>query len=150
VRGLLVAVQPYRRFRDGRPLWIAGLPTPDQWRSLRQATYPQLLHHQPGRDPLLHGSSPRIGQTRPLVAPLFQAPRSCFSATLSAAVGRTFEKSARFSPAGDWGGPERRALAGLIRHRRLGRCPRLPRPTSSKRESAYEPKPASSTIRCQE
>ena len=48
---LQVATQPYRRSRDGHPLWIAGLPTPDSWRSLRQATYPQLLHHHPGRDP---------------------------------------------------------------------------------------------------
>jgi hypothetical protein len=47
---LLVATRPYRRSRDGHPLWIAGLPTPDSWRPLRQATYPQLLHHQPGRD----------------------------------------------------------------------------------------------------
>ena len=47
--GLLVATQPYRRSRDGHPLWIAGLPTPDSWRALRQATYPQLLHHHPGR-----------------------------------------------------------------------------------------------------
>jgi len=50
VCGCGVATQPYRRSRDDRPLWIAGLPTPDSWRSLRQATYPQLLHHQPGRD----------------------------------------------------------------------------------------------------
>ena len=48
--GLLVATRPYRRSRDGHPLWIAGLPTPDSWRSLRQATSPQLLHHHPGRD----------------------------------------------------------------------------------------------------
>jgi pimeloyl-ACP methyl ester carboxylesterase len=48
---LLVATQPYRRPRDGHPLWIAGLPTPDSWRSLRQSTYPQLLHHHSGRDP---------------------------------------------------------------------------------------------------
>ena len=31
---LRVATQPYRRSRDGRPLWIAGLPTPNSWRSL--------------------------------------------------------------------------------------------------------------------
>ena len=48
---LQVATQPYRRSCDGHPLWIAGLPTPDSWRSLRQASYPQLLHHQSGRDP---------------------------------------------------------------------------------------------------
>jgi hypothetical protein len=48
--GLLVATRPYRRSRGDRPLWIAGLPTPDPWGSLRQATYPQLLHHHLGRD----------------------------------------------------------------------------------------------------
>jgi hypothetical protein len=47
----LVATQPYRRSRGGHLLWIAGLPTPDSWRSRRQATYPQLLHYHPGRDP---------------------------------------------------------------------------------------------------
>jgi hypothetical protein len=34
---LRLATQPYRRSCDGHPLWIAGLPTPDSWRSLRQA-----------------------------------------------------------------------------------------------------------------
>jgi hypothetical protein len=29
---------PYRRSRGDHPLWIAGLPTQDSWRSLRQAT----------------------------------------------------------------------------------------------------------------
>jgi hypothetical protein len=37
--GLLVATRPYRRSRGDHPLWIAGLPTPGPWRSLRQATY---------------------------------------------------------------------------------------------------------------
>ena len=48
---LRVATQPYRRSRDGHPLWIAGLPTPDSVAVAAAATYPQLLHHQPGRDP---------------------------------------------------------------------------------------------------
>src|SRR6202011_272878 len=29
---------------------ISGPPPPDSWRSLRQATYPQLLHHLKGHD----------------------------------------------------------------------------------------------------
>ena len=49
--GLLLATQPYRRSRGDHPLWIAGLPTPDSWWSLQQASSPQLLHHHPGRDP---------------------------------------------------------------------------------------------------
>ena len=49
--GVAARNPPYRRSRDDHPLWIAGLPTPNSWRSLRQATYPQLLHHHPGRDP---------------------------------------------------------------------------------------------------
>jgi hypothetical protein len=32
----------------GPTLWISGLPAPDSARSLRQATYPQLLHHVRG------------------------------------------------------------------------------------------------------
>jgi hopanoid biosynthesis associated radical SAM protein HpnH len=36
--------------RDGRPLWGTGLPTPDSWRSLRQASSPQLVQRHPGRD----------------------------------------------------------------------------------------------------
>ena len=32
-------------------LWISGLPTLRSWGTLRQATYPQLLHHALGHDP---------------------------------------------------------------------------------------------------
>jgi hypothetical protein len=63
--GLLVATRPYRRSRDGHPLWIAGLPTPDSWRSLRQTTSPQLLHHHPGRDPLPARGQQNGGPPRP-------------------------------------------------------------------------------------
>jgi len=35
----------------GPTLWISGLPAPDSGRSLRQATYPQLLHHVREHDP---------------------------------------------------------------------------------------------------
>jgi hypothetical protein len=39
-QGLLVATQPYRRSRAGRPPRLAGLPYPDPQRSLRQGSYP--------------------------------------------------------------------------------------------------------------
>ena len=42
--------QPYTGNRDDRPLWITGVPRPDSRRSLRQAGYPQLLHHARGHD----------------------------------------------------------------------------------------------------
>ena len=45
---LLVAIQSHRRSRDGHPLWIAGLAyARTRWGSLRQATFPHLLHHRP-------------------------------------------------------------------------------------------------------
>jgi hypothetical protein len=34
-------------------LWVSGLPTLRSWGTLRQATYPQLLHHAMGHDPAL-------------------------------------------------------------------------------------------------
>ena len=46
----LAITQPYTGNRDGRPLWITGLARPDSRRSLRQASYPQLLHHAAGHD----------------------------------------------------------------------------------------------------
>src|SRR5208282_1894799 len=37
----------------GSPLRVSGPPPPDSGRSLRRATYPQLLHHAGGHGPLL-------------------------------------------------------------------------------------------------
>src|SRR3954454_20058218 len=37
----------------GATLWVSGLPPSDSGRSLRQATYPQLLYHDRGHDPLM-------------------------------------------------------------------------------------------------
>jgi Aminotransferase class-III len=48
---LCVATQPYRRPPRWPPLWISSPPPPDSRRSLRRATYPQLLHHSAGHDP---------------------------------------------------------------------------------------------------
>src|ERR1700737_1726646 len=48
---------------------ISGPPPPDSWRSLRQATYPQLLHHLKGHDPLGAGHiarSSKVGQATAL------------------------------------------------------------------------------------
>ena len=63
--------QPYTGNRDDRPLWITGVPRPDSRRSLRQAGYPQLLHHARGHDPVytkhprgLAGAHP-LDMTRP-------------------------------------------------------------------------------------
>ena len=68
------ATQPYRRSRGDHPLWIAGLPAPDSWRSLRQATCPQLLHHHPGRDLAPFGSRPRIPFTISRLEPAMASP----------------------------------------------------------------------------
>ncbi len=48
-----VTVQRPNPTEDPRrpPLWISSPPPPDSWRSLPQATYPQLLHHPKGHDP---------------------------------------------------------------------------------------------------
>jgi len=52
VRNSNLSRRPAVTTRVGWPtLWVSGLPTPDSGRSLRQATYPQLLHHVPGHSP---------------------------------------------------------------------------------------------------
>ena len=47
------------------PLWIAGLPTPDSRRSLRQAAYPQ-LPEAPTTPTPRPGTRPRWGNNRPV------------------------------------------------------------------------------------
>ena len=48
-------------------LWITGLPTPDSRRSLRQASYPQQLHHVLGHDhPCRSGQSQHPQEERGL------------------------------------------------------------------------------------
>ena len=44
-------------------MWISGLPTPDSWRSLRQATYPHLRLQgttAPNQNPALSYASPKV------------------------------------------------------------------------------------------
>ena len=42
---------PTEEHRGDHQLWISSPPPPDSRRSLRRATYPQLLHHARGHDP---------------------------------------------------------------------------------------------------
>src|SRR3954470_14639233 len=77
-----------RKADDGRqtltpPLWISRPPTPDSRRSLRRATYPQLLHHAAGH-----------GQT--------EKPRRAASAVNTAA--RRYQGKAKSRASWDSGG----------------------------------------------
>src|SRR5271165_5934817 len=47
---LRLATQPYPAPLRWPPPWISRPPTPDSRRSLRRATYPQLLHHHRGHN----------------------------------------------------------------------------------------------------
>jgi hypothetical protein len=48
------------------PLWISGPPPPDSRRSLRRATYPQLLHYHQGQTRLLPRVERRLAQSAEL------------------------------------------------------------------------------------
>ena len=49
---MVSTTKPYPGTPRWPPPWISRPPTPDSCRSLRRATYPPLLHHQRGHDPL--------------------------------------------------------------------------------------------------
>jgi Phage integrase family len=61
------------RLATTAPLWISSPPPPDSWRSLRRATYPQLLHHSKGHN------LPRCARRRILLAQQGAASTHCCS-----------------------------------------------------------------------